>query len=81
MENKSLSEKYELFCNLLLEEKMFLDPFLSYSNLCALIHADEKALEGHIYGELGSGGQELIDGLRDNYLCYLFRKYGEEAFR
>ena len=81
MADKSLSAKYELFCNLLLEEKMFHIPSLSYSRLCALIHADEKALEGYIYGELGSSGQELIDGLRDNFLSYLFHKYGEDAFR
>ncbi len=81
MENDYLMLKYELFCRLLLEEKMFQNSSVSYSSLCSLIHVDEHLLEDYIFEELGTGGQELIESLRINFLAYLYHKYGEEAFR
>lgn len=64
MKNRSLTESYELFSRLLLEDKIFMDSNISFSLLCSWIGADRRKLDAYIKSELGCSGEGLMETYR-----------------
>ena len=75
MKKRNTSEQYNLFSVLLLEEKVYLDPTLTFSDICRWMGADERALSTMMAMELGTDGDSLMRSYREGELSRLREKY------
>lgn len=75
MKKRNTSEQYNLFSVLLLEEKVYLDPTLTFSDVCRWMGADETALSTMMAMELGTDGDSLMRRYREGELSRLREKY------
>ncbi|MGN0194921.1 MAG: hypothetical protein ACI4AE_00505 [Candidatus Cryptobacteroides sp.] len=75
MKTRNTSEQYNLFSVLLLEEKVYLDPTLTFSDVCRWMGADEAALSTMMAMELGTDGDSLMRRYREGELSRLREKY------
>jgi len=75
----TIDEHYKKFYELLCVEKVFINPFVSYENICKALGIPEEAMETYLEQELGIGGQELIASLRQSFLSRIEKKYGIDA--
>ena len=75
MKKRNTSEQYNLFSVLLLEEKVYLDPTLTFSDVWRWMGADERALSTMMAMELGTDGDSLMRSYREGELSRLREKY------
>ena len=75
MKKRNTSEQYNLFSVLLLEEKAYLDPTLTFSDVCRWMGAGERALSTMMAMELGTDGDSLMRSYREGELSRLREKY------
>lgn len=61
---RTINEYYELISKILLENKVYMDPTLTFSRLCQYIGADPKSLDALILSEMGLSGDELMHRYR-----------------
>ncbi len=59
-----LPEWYESFSRLMLEDRLYLYPEVSFADVCSAIAADEKELDEMLRDTLGVGGDELMESFR-----------------
>lgn len=81
MKKRTAQENYSLFSKLLLDEKIYLDPSVRFSDICKWIGADEKALETIVSMELGMSGDGLIAKYREGEVSRLNSRYDIEISR
>ena len=67
---------FERFCSLVFEERLYLDPYVTFPLLCSWLGADEKALDARLRDELGYSGRAVLSTLRKMEPARLLRKYG-----
>lgn len=77
VEDKSLMKSYEIFSRLLHEDKIFMDPSLSFSIICRWIGADRRRLDKLIKNELGLSGMEMIRAFRAIEMERIAEKYSK----
>ncbi len=75
MKNLTIDDYYEAFGRLLLEDKVYLDPDLSFHLLCKWLGADEKQLDARVQDELGVTGSALMRQYRAQEPGRLREKY------
>lgn len=75
MKKRTAQENYSLFSRLLLDEKIYLDPSVRFSDICRWIGADETALGTIVAIELGMSGDGLIEKYREGEVSRLNSKY------
>lgn len=75
MKKASVQDYYEAFGRLLLEDKVYLDPDVTFPRICKWLGADEKQLGGMIESELGVSGASLIRTYRAQEPARLREKY------
>lgn len=79
MEADSLSLHYEFFADLLLEDRIYLDPEVSFTRICRWMGADARQLDDYIRSELGLSGEALIRRYRQGEPARLQAKYARRA--
>lgn len=57
--------QYESFVAYLLERKPYLDPFLTFRQLCLELGLPHRRLNNTLLVELGLGGQEIMEIFRE----------------
>lgn len=77
---RTLEDSYDLLEKLVDEERIYMDPAVSFHRLCVWICAPEKDLDSLLRSELGVGGDELLALLREGVPGRLERKYGITCF-
>ena len=70
---------YERFCALLLEDRIYLDPSVTFPLICRWLSADARALDARLREEAGIGGRDLLATLRRREPERLLRKYGGKS--
>lgn len=75
MKKKTLVEKYETFCRLMYEDKLFLVPDISYDGICKMINIPPGDLDSKLWEELGFNGEEIIRKFREDYYSSLNMKH------
>ncbi len=73
---KTLDENYSLFEKLMNEERLFLNPGLSFTTICGWLGADAGEMDGLLLQELGLDGEAVLRGMRKTIPERLKRKYG-----
>lgn len=76
MEKMKINEGYELFARLMEDEKVYMNPFLTFDSVCALIGVGYRELDDYIRGQLGCGGHDIMKAYRDSLPLYFLQKYG-----
>ena len=76
MENDAI---FERLCDLLAEEKVYLDPGVTFPLLCRWLGADVRAMDRRLREEVGMGGRRLMRTLRRSETGRLFAKYGPKC--
>lgn len=76
---RTINEYYELISKILLENKVYMDPTLTFSRLCQYIGADPKALDTLVLSEMGLSGDELMRRYRAQEWERVRQQYGAEA--
>lgn len=76
MEKMKINEGYELFARLMEDEKVYMNPFLTFDSVCALIGVGHRELDDYIRGQLGCGGHDIMKAYRDSLPLYFLQKYG-----
>lgn len=64
MDTTSLFQSYEKFSRLLLDEKLYRNPKISFASICERIGADKDALGLLVEREMGMTADELIEAYR-----------------
>lgn len=77
---RTLEDSYDLLEKLLDEEKIYMDPTVSFHRICSWMDTPERDLDRMIRKELGLGGDELLMRLRASMSERLKRKYGITCF-
>ena len=75
MKNASIQQQYEIFGRLLLEDRIFLDPNVTFSMICKWLGADEKELDEMVRSELGVSARSLMSTYRAQEPARLREKY------
>ena len=73
MENDAI---FERLCDLLVTEKVYLDPGVTFPLLCHWLGADVRTMDRRLQEEVGMGGRRLMMTLRRSETGRLFAKYG-----
>jgi len=76
MKNERLLEAYESFCRLMVEERLYLNPTLTYETVCRWLGVGEKELDAQLSRELGYTGPALIQHFRKQTNYRLCDTYG-----
>lgn len=74
--DSTLPTSYDLFCRLLTEERLYIDPSFSFSAACRWIGADPAELDLLLEKELGYSGEALIGHFRAQLAARLRDVYG-----
>ena len=61
----TLLTDYALFSKMILEEKAYLDPDLSFEDICNIIGAEPGRLDMLLVEELGMSGEEILSHCRN----------------
>ena len=77
MDIAAIQIAYEIFADLLMEEKVYLDPNLTFSLICSWIGVPEKELDRYIVKEMGMSGKDIIHKFRADEPLRLRQKYGD----
>ncbi|MBR1405834.1 MAG: hypothetical protein IJ578_02725 [Bacteroidales bacterium] len=75
MKDSALPEAYARLSDLLLQEKVHLDPALTFAGLCRRADAEPRAMDWLLRTELGLSGEGLLAALRSSDYADLARKY------
>lgn len=75
MKKKTITEKYETFCRLMYEDKLFLVPEISFYDICKIIGARPCILNSKLRDELGLDGRAIIRKFREDYYSSLNMKH------
>lgn len=62
---KTREESYAAFGRLMNEERIYLDPDLTFEDICAHIGTQKDALESVLLEELGMRGDAILDKYRE----------------
>ena len=73
---KTAFKDYDRFIALMTDEKLYINPSISFHIACLLLGADEKSLGDLVFSETGFTGDELIDNYRQSYRKFLFENFG-----
>jgi len=76
METTALLRSYEIFGRLLLEDRIYLSPYVTFAGICRWLDADRKALDALLRHELGISGNALLRRYRSQEAERLRQKYG-----
>lgn len=69
-------EKYELFAMLLEEEKVYMDPGMTFRKICRWIGADVRQMDSYLESELGYSGNETLESYRRISARRFMDRYG-----
>lgn len=75
MKNTALPEAYARLADLLLDDKIHLDPAVGFAEVCIRAEADPQAMDLLVRDELGMSGQDLVQALRSSDYAALARNY------
>ena len=75
MKKASIEEQYEVFGRLLIEDRIYVDPNVTFPMICRWLGADEKELDEKILSELGVNGRTLLRTYRAQEPARLREKY------
>lgn len=75
MKTQSTEAHYEIFGRMLLEDKVYLDPSVTFDMICRWIGADRHLLDALVRRELGISGQALMRLYRAREPQRLVAKY------
>ena len=70
------TQAYETFCRLMAEERLYIDPSISYASVCRALGADPDELDRELEEELGYSGEALIAHFREQFRARLMENYG-----
>ena len=76
MEPKRILNAYNCFCHLIVDEKLYLNPRLSFPTLCQWIGIGEKELNNELLRELGYTGPAMLQHFREQTQTHLREYYG-----
>lgn len=76
MKTDSILSTYDLFCRLLTDEHLYIDPAFSFSAACRWIGASPAELNHQLETELGYSGDALIALFRSQMSARLRDAYG-----
>ena len=76
MKNNTTLSPFDLFCRLLTQERLYIDPAFSFSSACRWIGASPAELNLQLENELGFSGEALIAHFRAQLSTRLRDVYG-----
>lgn len=76
MKTSSIIPAYETFCHLMVDERLYIDPTLSFGTVCDWLGADPAALDALLEEELGFSGPALLEHFRRQLNTRLRDTYG-----
>lgn len=77
---RTLEDSYDLLEKLVNEERIYMDPGVTFHGICVLMDAPEGDLDRLLRSELGVGGDGLLTRLRQGVAERMKRKYGLTFF-
>lgn len=76
MKRADIEKYFELFSVLLEEEKVYMDPTLTFAELCRRIGVESRLLDRCLMSELGFSGSDILKAYRGAASSYFWKKYG-----
>lgn len=76
MKNDRLYSTYEHFCQLMSEERLYLNPSLSYETVCRWLAVEPAELDVILEREIGYSGKALMEHFREQAQAHLREHYG-----
>ncbi len=69
-------EKFLIFGNLLENEKVYMDPGLTFENICSWLGVEEEEFDAYLIGTIGYAGSDILKAYRDSTASCFMEKYG-----
>lgn len=67
---------YDLFAVLLEEERVYMDPGLTFGSICRWIGVREADFDRYLMSETGCGGSDILKAYRGAASSHFLKKYG-----
>lgn len=74
--NMDYGEKYELLGTLLEDEKVYMNPGMTFETVCRWMGVCPKRMDEYVYSSVGMSGNEVIEIYRNSVAPYFLEKYG-----
>lgn len=76
MKKQNVERCYELFALLLEEEKIYMDPSVTFDSVCSWLGVEKAALDCYVESMLGCSGMDVIRAYRASVPFRFLSKYG-----
>lgn len=70
--------KFEIFASLLENEKVYMDPEVTFGMMCGWLKVDPGDMDRFLMSELGYSGDDILKAYRGGTASYFEEKYGIE---
>ena len=76
MERLKMENYLEVFVLLMEEEKVYIDPFLTFDSICGWIGIGKQDLDRYLEEQFGCGGTDILKAYRGAVPLHFLEKYG-----
>lgn len=76
MKSADMEKYFELFSVLMEEEKVYMDPMLTFGEICRWIGVESHDLDRWLMSELGFSGPDILKAYRGAASSHFWKKYG-----
>lgn len=76
MDKMEIIKGYEIFAMLMEEEKVYMNPLVTFDTVCSWIGVGRHDLDCYIKAQLGCGGTDIMKAYRDSIPSHFLQKYG-----
>lgn len=76
MKRADMEKYFELFSVLMEEEKVYMDPTLTFGEICRWIGVESRSLDSWLMSELGFSGSDILKAYRGAASSHFWKKYG-----
>lgn len=70
------SSKFELFAALLEDEKIYLDPSVTFERICGWLETSPAEMDSYLMDTIGYSGDDILKTYRGGMALYFMEKYG-----
>ena len=71
-----MEEYYDIFAELLEEERVYMDPGLTFGSICRWMGVREADFDRYLMSETGCGGPDILKAYRGAASSHFLKKYG-----
>lgn len=76
MKSADMENYFKIFSDLMDEEKVYMDPSLTFADICRWMGVRSRDMDRWLMGELGFSGSDILKAYRGAASSYFWKKYG-----